>query len=118
MTDDLPPLPGDARLDTDQIARDQDRIRAVLAYRLEKMWRVVEPHLHPDNVRPDPRFLEHGVRILDRLGKVYRLDRDMQKGSPADAGAAAAVDRATVAAALEAMEARMQPPAPAQSTGE
>jgi len=49
-------------------------MRALIVQRLELMWRGVEPFVDPEAGKPDPRFVEAGIRILDRLGKVYRLD--------------------------------------------
>lgn len=70
--------------------RDEDltdsapRVRALIVQRLEQVWRAVEPHVTADpDVRPDVRFIEAGIRCLDRLMVVYRLKEPV----PADPGA-------------------------------
>lgn len=55
-------------------------VRALIVARLEQAWRACDPHIqvqrNPDTgliMRPDPRFIEAGIRILDRLSDLYRL---------------------------------------------
>jgi hypothetical protein len=56
------------------------QVRGVVAQRLELVWRTCEPHLEPIQFedgswsKPDPRFLEAGIRVLDRMMRLYRLD--------------------------------------------
>lgn len=47
-------------------------VRATVVSRLERLWASVEPYLD-GSVRPDPRMLELGLRVCDRLCQVYRL---------------------------------------------
>ena len=48
-------------------------VRALLVQRLEKLWRTLEPYVDGELHKPDPRFLEAGIRVLDRLERIYRL---------------------------------------------
>lgn len=55
----------------------QDRaplVRALVVQRLEMIWRTCEPHITGASGRPDPRYVEAGIRVLDRLMRLYRLD--------------------------------------------
>lgn len=74
MSDDL--IPAGAGIDEEQVSQSAPLVRALLVQRLEMMWRAVEPHINPedDDRRPDPRYLEAGIRVTDRLAKLYRLD--------------------------------------------
>jgi hypothetical protein len=49
-------------------------VRALVVQRLELLWRNVEPHVDGSLSKPDPRFIEAGIRLLDRLNRLYRLD--------------------------------------------
>lgn len=49
-------------------------VRALVVQRLEMIWRTCEPHINGSGGRPDPRFVEAGIRVLDRLMRLYRLD--------------------------------------------
>lgn len=48
-------------------------VRALLVQRLEQLWRSLEPYVDGELSKPDPRFLEAGIRVLDRLERIYRL---------------------------------------------
>lgn len=58
----------------EDVAASAPLVRALLVQRLEKMWRACEPQIEGVAGKPDPRFLEAGIRISDRLAKLYRLD--------------------------------------------
>jgi hypothetical protein len=71
MTDmDVP----ERSLDDEQIAESAPRVRYLMLQRLELIWKQVEDHLDPEK-GTDPRWAEIGVRTLDRLGRLYRLDK-------------------------------------------
>lgn len=89
----------------EEVAGSAAMVRALLVQRLEQIWSVCSPHVTGD-VKPDPRFIEAGIRVLDRLAKLYRLD------SPLSAAVATDTDphRSALSAAVEQvaqMEARM-----------
>lgn len=60
--------------------RDEDihdaapMVRALVVERLEQIWSTCSPHVTGGVPRPDPRFVEAGIRVLDRLMKLYRLE--------------------------------------------
>lgn len=65
----------------EEVAADAPRWRYIMVERLELLWRACHPHIEPpmdaDGIplyRPDPRYLEAGIRVLDRLAKIYRLN--------------------------------------------
>lgn len=59
----------------EEISESSPLVRALVVQRLEQMWTVCEPHVKGQVARPDPRILELGVRVLDRLIRLYRLDQ-------------------------------------------
>lgn len=60
----------------DEVTKSSPMVRALLVQRLEQIWSVVQPHVTGD-VKADPRFIEAGIRVLDRLAKLYRLDQPL-----------------------------------------
>lgn len=50
-------------------------VRALMVERLEMIWSVCEPQITGALSKPDPRFIEAGIRVLDRLARLYRLDQ-------------------------------------------
>lgn len=71
MTDvDLSP----AGIGDEQLTDAAPLVRALVVQRLETIWRTCEPHITGTGGRPDPRFVEAGIRVLDRLIRLYRLD--------------------------------------------
>jgi hypothetical protein len=73
-------LPGDLDLGGKGI-RDEDiadsapLVRALAIQRLEQIWRACEPQILGVSGKPDPRFIEAGIRVVDRLAKLYRLEQ-------------------------------------------
>jgi hypothetical protein len=61
-------------LGEDQLSDQAPFVRALLVQRLEQIWSVCEPHVTGE-LKPDPRFVEAGIRVLDRLARVFRLDQ-------------------------------------------
>ncbi|HSJ75313.1 MAG TPA: hypothetical protein VK899_03900 [Gemmatimonadales bacterium] len=57
----------------EQISESAPLVRALVVQRLEQIWTTVEPHVN-GSVKPDPRYIEAGIRVLDRLSRLYRLD--------------------------------------------
>lgn len=89
-----------------EIASATPLVRALIVERLEQTWNTCAPHVTGKVERPDPRFIEAGIRVLDRLTKLYRLDSPT---SPTESTDKVALDPAVlVAAALKELEARVQ----------
>lgn len=65
-------LPGG--IGDEQIGEAAPMVRALVVSRLETIWRTCQPHIEGKLGRPDPRFVEAGIRVLDRLIRLYRLD--------------------------------------------
>lgn len=70
----------------EHIAASAPMVRALVVQRLETMWRVCEPHIDGQGGKPDPRFIEAGIRIVDRLSKLYRLDAPQPPDNEPDPG--------------------------------
>jgi hypothetical protein len=97
----------------ENIAESMPFVRALIVQRLEQAWRACDPHIqvqvNPDTglvMRPDPRFIEAGIRIIDRLGDIYRIRTPQTSNMLTDEGLEPV--RAQVRAQIEAMEARMK----------
>jgi hypothetical protein len=58
----------------EQIHGSAPLVRALLVERYEQIWSTCEPHVTGGVSKPDPRFIEAGIRVLDRLARLYRLD--------------------------------------------
>lgn len=99
--------------DTD-ISHDQALVRGLIVRRLEAIWRSCEPHLRaqhdPDTglmlSKPDPRFVEAGIRVCRDLGKIYRLEAPVPP-DPGEGQAPVAL-RELVARQLAELEARIK----------
>jgi hypothetical protein len=94
--------------DTD-LAKDQGRMRALIAMRLEALWAGCAPFIEarsdPETgivFKPDPRFLETGLRVLRDLGRLYRIDAPAQQDP--GAGQVPVSDRVIVARQLQELE--------------
>lgn len=90
----------------EEVAGSAPMVRALLVQRLEQIWATCAPHVSGE-VKPDPRFIEAGIRVLDRLERLYRLSSVLPAtNSPSSGGSgelvAAAEDQ------LAALEARME----------
>lgn len=83
----------------EELADSAPLCRALVLQRLEMIWRSCEPHINGDAGKPDPRYVEAGIRVLDRLMRLYRLDAPQQAAvEPVTAlDAAAEVERGLLA---------------------
>lgn len=101
-------------IDDDQVDSDQAAVRFVVVQRLHAIWNTVAPHatgsIRQDTDEtlgrePDPRMVEIGVRVLDRLTTLYRLTkpqvRTEEETEPTDEASVTAL----VAASLDQLEA-------------
>lgn len=90
----------------EQIHESGPLVRALLVQRLELLWRNVEPHVNGELSKPDPRFIEAAIRLLDRLNRLYRLDQPVpsSEGSHGDLVPTAQL----VAAQLQELETRLR----------
>lgn len=91
----------------EQLTEAAPLVRSLVVQRLETIWRTCQPHIDGTGGKPDPRFVEAGIRVLDRLMRLYRLD------APAQAAVAPGVGVDTPAlldAALRQLGERMQGP--------
>lgn len=74
----------------EQISDRAPVVRALVVQRLEMIWRTCQPHISGEMGRPDPRFVEAGIRVLDRLMRLYRLDAPAAAKDAIEAGPDAA----------------------------
>lgn len=96
---------GTSGIGEEEVTGSAALVRALLVQRLEQIWSVCEPHVTGE-VKPDPRFMEAGIRVLDRLARLYRLDMPLTPTGSGDLDpAGTALDSAR--AQILAMEARM-----------
>ena len=92
----------------EQIAGSAPLVRALVVQRLELMWRTCEPFIDASAGKPDPRFIEAGIRVVDRLTKLYRLDSPVSGMNEPDS-VTRTDTRELVRAQLVELEARMSP---------
>lgn len=89
----------------EQVSDSAPLVRALVIQRLEMIWSTVEPHVTGQAGRPDPRFIEAGIRVLDRLSRLYRLDQPQPNPESADHDVVPKAD--LVLKGLQELEARM-----------
>ena len=84
-------LPIEAGISEEQVASSAPLVRALAVQRLEQMWRAVEPNINlpqerlDEGARPDPRYIEAGIRVTDRLVALYQLLKPQHQMSEPDA---------------------------------
>lgn len=88
----------------EQLADAAPLVRSLVVQRLESIWRTCQPHIDGSAGKPDPRFVEAGIRVLDRLMRLYRLDHPATNSDP-ESGSIDAAE--LVEAELQALEGRM-----------
>lgn len=57
----------------EEIAESAPLVRALVVERLEMVWAACEPQIRGTTGKPDPRFIEAGLRALKQLSDHYRL---------------------------------------------
>lgn len=95
-------------LSEEELAESASRVRYLVMERLERIWAQCEPYMGSEEGKPDPRFIEAGIRVLDRLSKLYRLDRPVPGDNLPDSLSQVAV-RDLVRAQVAELESRMRP---------
>ena len=106
-------IPTGAGIADEQVADSAPLVRALVVQRLELIWRTCQPHIEvpldedgSPRWKADPRFIEAGIRVTDRLSRLYRLDYPQQGTTEPDA--ASRVDQRELAKAqILALTARM-----------
>lgn len=91
----------------EQVAASAPMVRALVVQRLEMIWRSCEGFINLDEGKPDPRFVEAGIRVLDRLARLYRLDNPERADNEPDAVSLVDV-RELAAAQVAELEAKLR----------
>lgn len=99
-------------LTDEQVQEQGPAVRGQLIQRLERIWEVVSGEIERGELEAhqDPRFLELGLRTLDRIAKLYRL-LDAPKGQveePEDEGAVVLRNRQQVEQQLRELELKVK----------
>lgn len=89
----------------EQVSESAPLVRALVVERLEKIWRTCEPWIDGTGGKPDPRFVEAGIRVCDRLTRLYRLDDPIPGSEQPDGDLVPKAD--LVLAGLQELEQRM-----------
>lgn len=97
-------LPGRG-IGDEQVSESAPLVRALVVQRLERIWSTCEPHIVGVTGKPDPRFVEAGIRVLDRLSRLYRLDAPVPGSDQSQGDLVPVAD--LVSAGLRELEARM-----------
>lgn len=92
----------------EDIHSSQPLVRALVVERYEQIWSVCAPHVEGAVPRPDPRFIEAGMRALAALTKLYRLDQPVPQALENQGDLVPKAD--LVLAGLLELEARMADP--------
>lgn len=81
-------LEGAAGITDENVNQSQPLVRALLVQRLEQIWRTCEPHIEvpvdgegSPLYKADPRFVEAGIRVIDRLSRIYHLEQPQVSGN-------------------------------------
>lgn len=67
-------IPAGAGINDENLADAAPQVRALMVQRLEMIWRACEPQFTDPEVKADPRYIEAGIRVVDRYTRLYRLD--------------------------------------------
>lgn len=84
-------LPEQAGITETQVAESAPLVRALAVARLEMIWRACEPQINlsqeelAEGRRPDPRYIEAGIRVTDRLVNLYQLTKPQHQMAEPDA---------------------------------
>lgn len=61
------------QLDETTLQQQKPLTRGQVLARLEQVWEACEPHITGDIDRPDARMVDIGVKVLDRIARLYRI---------------------------------------------
>jgi len=84
-------LPIEAGISEEQVSSSAPLVRALAVQRYEMIWRACEPNIDlpqeqlDEGRRPDPRFIEAGIRVTDRLVQLYQLLKPQHQMTEPDA---------------------------------
>lgn len=110
-------VPGTAGITDENVTQSAPMVRALVVERLEKIWRACEPHILPPPPapgeerlpsRPDPRFVEAGIKVNDRLIALYGLLKPQTAAGDEDQVTTQAQVDAAIAKAAE-IEKKLSP---------
>lgn len=97
---------GPTGIGEEQLQSAAPLVRSLVVQRLETIWRTCQPHIDGTGGKPDPRFVEAGIRVLDRLMRLYRLDAPVPPAPDELVGVDGAV---VLEERLRELEARLRP---------
>lgn len=97
----------DRGIGEEQLSASAPLVRALVVQRLEMIWRSCEPHIDGTAGKSDPRYIEAGIRVVDRLSRLYRLDDPQSAEAEQDNGSRQDV-RELAAAAVAALEEKLR----------
>ncbi len=102
---------GHPEITEEMLAESAGRARWLIMGRLEQIWKTCQPHVDGSREEeqgspPDPRWAEIGVRVLDRMVKLQRLDRSAAAADPEDEPFTSEETRRAILASLEDLEGR------------
>lgn len=84
-------LPVAAGITEEQVSESAPLVRALVVARLEMIWRACEPRINLSQEDQelgrvvDPRFVEAGIRVTDRLVQLYQLTKPQHQMAEPDA---------------------------------
>jgi len=84
----------------------QPLARAMIFRQLNQIWASCEPHLDPDNPKPDVRQKQIALQVTKQMAELFLLDKlreDEESAAPVDVRER---DTATIEATLLELEAR------------
>jgi hypothetical protein len=107
MTHEL--VAGSSGIGEEEVAASAPMVRALVVQRLEMIWRSCEPHINPSQedmdlgIRQDPRYIDAGIRVVDRLTNLYGLTKPTHSMAVPDS-VSSQDQRALVGEALKVLE--------------
>lgn len=101
---------GHPEVTDEMLAESAGRARWLILHRYEQIWKTCEPHVNgavtqEEGRLPDPRWAEIGVRVLDRMARLQRLDKPVSTPDGDEDLTSEDELRRAVLASLEALEA-------------
>ena len=99
---------GHPEVTDEMLAESAGRARWLILHRYEQIWKTCEPHVNGSRLEeqgspPDPRWAEIGVRVLDRMARLQRLDKPVAASGDDEDLISEEDTRRAVLASLEAL---------------